>query len=632
MIGSIIENYKIIDVLGEGGMGIVYKALDVDLERFVAIKFLKMEGGLTAQFIERFKREARNQAKLNHPNITSVYGFIAQKDMLGIVMELVEGETLEQLIAREGSLTIPDALRYMVQALQGVGYAHSKGFIHRDIKPSNMIINEEGVLKIMDFGISKSVFEKGITKTGTKIGTILYMSPEQINAQEPTQASDVYSLGITLYEMLVGVTPFEYGTEYEIMEGHLKKSASRVSQSFAYAPPKLDKMVQKSLEKDPMARYSSCDEFIVAINDLLTEYDENSSTFKSAGKAAEVWAKVRFGFILTFAAAFIIFFSYYTFDYVQDIWPSIKNVTTKSAMDTTSSFKTNPNYTAGANWVQHQTYSQQNINSVYFLNDSTGFAVGNAGTAFSTVDGGMLWSFVMLDTASNFQSIRFNNSGTGIVAGSKGIIYRTINWGLTWERVESGTSETLFSVKFLSEQLAIITGNAGTILRSENAGTSWQRVSSGTSELLYAVARRTPTELVAVGKGGTIVVSNDNGISFTAKDKISDSYLRDIEFIDEEKGFITSGGGILYITENGGGKWRKRDLSTQAGLASVEFLNHSTGYITTNKGDIYITENSGEEWRPQAVGKFSPITDFTVSPKGKVYISGYSGLVASSKR
>ncbi|HKB85017.1 MAG TPA: serine/threonine-protein kinase, partial [Ignavibacteriaceae bacterium] len=230
MIGTNIENYKVVEVIGEGGMGVVYKALDLKLERYVAIKILNTSKPPNPQFIERFKREARNQAKLNHTNIIPVYGFTDAENTLGIVMEYIEGETLEDLIRRERRLDLRFSLDVMRQVLSGVAFAHQKGFIHRDLKPSNIIISNEGIAKIMDFGISKSINEtKDITKAGTKIGTIFYMSPEQIRGKPPTTQSDLYSLGVTFYEMLSGKTPFDYPTEFEIMEAHIKKMPARLS-------------------------------------------------------------------------------------------------------------------------------------------------------------------------------------------------------------------------------------------------------------------------------------------------------------------------------------------------------------------------------------------------------------------
>ncbi|MDP4116614.1 MAG: serine/threonine-protein kinase, partial [Bacteroidota bacterium] len=230
MINQIINNYKILEVLGEGGMGIVYKAFDLKLERFAALKVLSGQALSNSRFIERFRIEARNQAKLIHTNIIPVFSFIEEEGIYAIVMEFVDGITLEQLIAKKGRLSIDEATTIMLDILEGVSYAHKKGFIHRDLKPSNIIINRENIIKIMDFGISKSIYEnKGLTKTGTKLGTLLYMSPEQIKAVEPTKQRDIYSLGVIFYEMLAGKNPFESGTDFDIMEAHLKKYPSKLS-------------------------------------------------------------------------------------------------------------------------------------------------------------------------------------------------------------------------------------------------------------------------------------------------------------------------------------------------------------------------------------------------------------------
>ena len=159
---EIIENYKFISLLGKGGMGVVYKAQDIKLERFVAIKILSSHLIDSPRLIERFKIEAKNQAKLSHPNIVTVYGFIEYKNLLGIVMEYVEGESLDKIVYKNKRLNLGDSVYILKQVLSGIGYAHSRGFIHRDIKPSNIILNTEGVAKIMDFGISKSLFQKSL--------------------------------------------------------------------------------------------------------------------------------------------------------------------------------------------------------------------------------------------------------------------------------------------------------------------------------------------------------------------------------------------------------------------------------------------------------------------------------------
>ena len=196
MIGRQIQNYKIFSLLGEGGMGIVYKAFDIQLERYAALKILNISSNRSSSFVERFKREARNQAKLSHPNIVSVYGFVQEKDVLGIAMEYIEGDTLESLIKNNGRIEFSYALELMEQILNGIESAHNQGFIHRDLKPSNIILDLNGNAKIMDFGISKSIDElKTITQHNARPGTLLYMSPEQLSGNSITIKSDLYSLG-----------------------------------------------------------------------------------------------------------------------------------------------------------------------------------------------------------------------------------------------------------------------------------------------------------------------------------------------------------------------------------------------------------------------------------------------------
>ena len=237
MLGRIIENYKIVSLLGEGGMGTVYKALDIQLDRYTAIKVLNPQQTRNPSFIERFKREAKNQAKLSNPNIVSVYGFVEAKDFLGFVMEYIEGKTVEEYLREYGRLSLNDSIKIMKQVLIGTSYAHTKGFIHRDLKPSNIIIDCKGVVKITDFGIAKSVNESmSLTRTGAKVGTILYMSPEQIKGYDSTIKSDLYSLGITLYEMISGKVPYDFQNEYDILDAHLNSIPVPLSQNFPEIP------------------------------------------------------------------------------------------------------------------------------------------------------------------------------------------------------------------------------------------------------------------------------------------------------------------------------------------------------------------------------------------------------------
>ena len=215
-----IREYKIINKIGEGGMGEVYLAEDENLGRQVAIKMLAPELMRNAELVERFKQEARLQASLIHPNIVALYTFFTHENMLYMVMEYAQGITLKDLIKQKGKLDENTAKHIILQILEGVGFAHQKGIVHRDLKPSNIMIDNNLDIKIMDFGIAKVLGDRGMTKTGTKMGTLYYMSPEQVKAEKDIdQRTDIYSLGIIFYEMLTGKVPFNTDTEsdFEVM-------------------------------------------------------------------------------------------------------------------------------------------------------------------------------------------------------------------------------------------------------------------------------------------------------------------------------------------------------------------------------------------------------------------------------
>jgi len=222
MIGSVVGSYKITDKIGEGGMGAVFKGVDVMLEREVAIKMLRPELAGNPQIVERFRTEAVTLAKLNHPYIATLYSFIRQGEDFFMVMEYVNGDTLDDMIRKSGAMPLDRAVTLACQALEGIQHAHSLGIIHRDIKPANMMVTREGTIKVMDFGIARVLGTDRLTKAGHLIGTVEYMSPEQVRGEDTDGRSDVYSLGILLYEILTGRVPFTATSEYELMRRQIE--------------------------------------------------------------------------------------------------------------------------------------------------------------------------------------------------------------------------------------------------------------------------------------------------------------------------------------------------------------------------------------------------------------------------
>ena len=251
--------YRIQRKLGAGGMADVYLAEDQELGRRVAIKILNGRHANDAQFIERFRREAKNAAALNHPNIVSIYDRGEAEDTYYIAMEFLDGRTLKELIVGHGAAPVRVAIEYARQILSALRFAHRHGIVHRDIKPHNVLVDAEGRVKVTDFGIARAGTSQ-MTETGSIVGTAQYLSPEQAKGGEVDQRSDLYSLGVVLYELLTGKTPFEGDTPVEVAMKHLSNAPKPPSELRKDIPPELDMVVLRALAKDPNDRYQSADE------------------------------------------------------------------------------------------------------------------------------------------------------------------------------------------------------------------------------------------------------------------------------------------------------------------------------------------------------------------------------------
>jgi serine/threonine-protein kinase len=246
-------------------MGSVFKGIDMMLEREVAIKMLRPELASQPQVVERFRAEAVTLAKLNHPNVATLHSFFRQGEDFFMVMEFVRGRTLDTVIQLAGAMACDHAISLFCQALEGIGRAHKLGIIHRDVKPANIMLTEEGSVKVMDFGIARVLGTSRMTKQGNIVGTIEYMSPEAIQGEESDARSDIYSLGILLYEMLTGRVPFIKDTEFSLMMAQIQE-APPLPRTFApHIPMAVEQAVMRALAKKPEARFQSVGEFREAI-------------------------------------------------------------------------------------------------------------------------------------------------------------------------------------------------------------------------------------------------------------------------------------------------------------------------------------------------------------------------------
>jgi serine/threonine-protein kinase len=249
-----IGQYRVLSELGAGGMGVVYRAVDLLLEREVAIKRLRSEYAASPSVMERFRKEARLQAKLNHPNIAQLYTLLQDGDSLCLVMEFIDGTVLRNFMPLPWQSAVPVVL----QILEALDYAHRRGVLHRDIKPENILIDHEGTVKVMDFGIAHALGAARLTRERVVIGTLEYMPPERILNREMDQRSDVYSVGVLLFEMLCGRLPFVHESEYELLRAQVEAPPPPVGQFAAGVPEFVAAAVRQALEKDPRDRYPSC--------------------------------------------------------------------------------------------------------------------------------------------------------------------------------------------------------------------------------------------------------------------------------------------------------------------------------------------------------------------------------------
>ena len=268
--GSVIGNrYKIQEKIGNGGMATVYKALDQILNRYVAVKVLREEFTTDEEFIKRFNAEAQSAARLIHPNIVSVYDVGQEYNIYYIVMELIQGNTLKQIIEEDGHLSWKWAVNIAIQIASALEMAHKNNIIHRDIKPHNIMITEDGVAKVTDFGIAKAVSNSTITAFGTTLGSVHYFSPEHARGGYTDSKSDLYSLGVVMYEMVTGKVPFDADTPVSIALKHMQEEPVPPIKVNKEIPFAVNQIILKAMKKDPNERYQNASEMIKDLNIAL---------------------------------------------------------------------------------------------------------------------------------------------------------------------------------------------------------------------------------------------------------------------------------------------------------------------------------------------------------------------------
>ncbi|MFL5970030.1 MAG: protein kinase domain-containing protein [Gaiellaceae bacterium] len=274
MVGEkIAGRYEVEELVGHGGMSSVYKARDSLLERNVALKILHEQYNADDDFVERFKREARSVAQLQHPNIVTVIDRGEDDGRQYIVFEYIDGENLKELVVRKGRLDVREALEIADEVARGLAFAHQQGVIHRDVKPQNVLLNGDGRAKVTDFGIARTLDVDGMTQTGTVLGTSNYIAPEQASGERVDVQSDVYALGVVLYELLAGDVPFPGESFVAVAMKHVHEPPPNLLDVRKDVPLRVAAAVDRALEKDPEQRFPTMDAFAAELEAAIAELD-----------------------------------------------------------------------------------------------------------------------------------------------------------------------------------------------------------------------------------------------------------------------------------------------------------------------------------------------------------------------
>ena len=296
MIGATISHYEITEKLGEGGMGVVYKAQDTKLDRPVALKFLAPHLLRDEEGRKRFEREAKSAARLDHPNICTVHEIDEVDGRTFIVMAFLEGHPLSERIT-EGPLKLPEALSAAIQMAEGLEAAHAKGITHRDIKPDNVMLmaGSRGLVKLMDFGLAQLAGSSKFTREGTTLGTVNYMSPEQGEGAETDPRTDIWSLGVVLYEMVAGQKPFRGEFDQAIIFSIMNEPAEPLTAVRTGVPKELERIVNKCLAKKAAERYQGVTELLVDLQACRRELEPQRSQVGPAVEARKRTSPLIFG-------------------------------------------------------------------------------------------------------------------------------------------------------------------------------------------------------------------------------------------------------------------------------------------------------------------------------------------------
>lgn len=623
MIGKQILNYRIISLLGEGGMGSVYKAFDLQLERYVAIKIINPKLIKNPTYLERFRNEAKNQAKLTHPNIVAVYGFIETREAIGFVMEFVDGKTVSQLISEYGRLEVVYSLRIIQQVLIAIEYAHSLGYIHRDLKPSNIIIDNKGIVKVMDFGISKSLTEnQNLTRAGFNIGTIHYMSPEQIKGFTLTPRTDLYSIAVTLFEMISGNPPFNFNSDYEIYDAHLKMLPPKLGNTFTDIPAEVDELILSAMNKSNKTNFQNATEFRRALESLifhlpLLAYKPTVQSNTERNKAVKKHRSANLIIGITLIITFIVIGISYLL---------VERFILKTERKNRLIENNGINYLKSsvifqADWEQFETGLKDNVNNLISLSEN--LYLSGTRTVYHSTDWGKTWTN-FFNSGSLINDIALMKNKI-LVSGENGILY-FIGPDKKIEKKKLPTNENLLSL--CTKGVILIGSSSGELFIVDEKGLNPKKIIIPQSSGIKSI-EQIENNIFIGDMNGNVFSSSDNGTTWS-KNEIGGGYVRKIVFLNSFRGFLLSSDGTLKMTTNSGKDWNLVPIKINTIINDIIFVNQKMGFMCTSDGNLLVSGNSGQDWLVEKLTTI-PLIKVLALNNGIILVVANNGMIFRNK-
>jgi serine/threonine-protein kinase len=487
-------------------------------------------------------------------------------------------------------------------------------------------LNKEGITKIMDFGISKSLVDNNMTKTGSKIGTVYYMSPEQIRSEEVTNRSDIYSIGCTAYEMIIGEPPFDFPSEYEVMDAHLKKNVPRVTEKMSGVPEKIDKILSKALEKNPLNRYGSCEEMFNDVQELDTQVAKLTSYFKRTEPRSKKYKILAVSAYIGFTII-LITLSYFVYKQVNSLIRSNElDKFKKYSIQQLFASEDTKNRFNEINKIESGVL--RNLNSIFVADEKFAVAVGDSGSVLTSVDDGKNWNSKNLFRSISLTDVYVFQNGKLFITGDSSALYFSPNFLDSLQLIPIEKGYTFFKIKFLNDDIGFITGNKGLILKTVNGGFNWHKVKTNTKEIIFDLSFFNNEKGIAVGWNGTILSTNDGGETWSGSGEVmTDNYLKSIDLNREGYGLIVGGDGIVLRSSDFGSSWEKTKLNSAGGFQKVKFISENNSIVIGSRGTILISKDKGETWDLVDSHFYSNMNGISISPYGQIYIVGVSGMI-----